>query len=161
MKKAKLLLAACLCVFVSHSHFLQAQNVGPAPDWNWVQTFGNSELDLGKEVVCSPAGDMYVTGYFNGQISVNNQVFSSYGLYAAFVVKLDPSGQVQWVKTLETDALAGETVGQVIALDNNGNVIVSGYFRSGALKLGNLTFPVASSIDLFVVSYDSSGNLLW
>lgn len=47
------------------------------------------------------------------------------------------------------------------ATDNSGNVYVTGYFRSTA-SFGSVTLNNYSSVeDIFLVKYDSAGNLLW
>src|SRR5437868_12224725 len=48
-----------------------------------------------------------------------------------------------------------------IALDANGNVYAVGYFESSPISFGTITLTSAGGFDIFVVKYNSGGNVLW
>ena len=48
-----------------------------------------------------------------------------------------------------------------ISIDNNGNVIVAGYYDSPALTFAGTTISNSGSEDAFIAKYDSLGNELW
>lgn len=108
------------------------------------------------------SGKVIITGttnsaYFSfGSVTVQNTQS-----YQVFVVKLDASGSVIWVK------LGGGTQNDYassITTDGIGNVFVSGSFSSSTITFGTATLnktPASIGSDFFVVKYDSSGNAQW
>jgi len=55
----------------------------------------------------------------------------------------------------------GQDQANAIATDANGNVIVTGGFTSPSFLIGTTTLTSAGYEDLFIVKYDSLGNVLW
>ena len=45
--------------------------------------------------------------------------------------------------------------------DNSGNVYMTGLFSSTSITLGNITLTNTGGIDVFILKYDASGNVLW
>ncbi len=54
-----------------------------------------------------------------------------------------------------------DDVASRIATDSNGNIYVIGYYSSTVLALGSITLTNSGSDDIFLVKYDSFGNVLW
>ncbi|MBK8415145.1 MAG: hypothetical protein IPL22_12075 [Bacteroidetes bacterium] len=55
-------------------------------------------------------------------------------------------------------------IGLSIKSDVSGNVFVTGYFKSSAINFGSISLTNSSGSsfsDLFLVKYDSNGNVLW
>lgn len=52
-------------------------------------------------------------------------------------------------------------VGQAIATDEDGNVYVTGYFRSSFINFGSITLFLSGDYNIFLVKYDPDGNVLW
>jgi len=96
---------------------------------------------------------------FSGVV-LNNA--SSYNYADMFIVKYNSAGNVVWAKRSESYDFAAE--GQGIAVDNTGNIFVTGYFRGTPLKFGKFTLYNNSGGDApnyFIAKYDPSGNVLW
>ncbi|MDH7499643.1 MAG: SBBP repeat-containing protein [candidate division NC10 bacterium] len=68
-----------------------------------------------------------------------------------FLAKYDSAGNWQWTRQLGTTA---DDVGYGVALDSTDNIYITG-FTGGGLD-GNTN---VGGLDVFVVKYDSSGNL--
>ena len=90
-----------------------------------------------------------MTGYTEGYLDGNNNA----GGNDVFVAKYDVTGAEQWTKLLGTSS--GD-IDYDIAADSNSNVYVTGPTLGG---LGGTTN--AGSYDVFVIKYDSYGNLQW
>ena len=88
-----------------------------------------------------------MTRYTEGNLDGNNNA----GGNDVFVVKYDVTGAKQWTKLLGTPS--GD-IAYDIASDSNSNVYVIGPTLDG---LGGNTN--AGSYDVFVIKYDSYGNL--
>ena len=133
--------------------------VAQTPDWLWAQSAGGTNHDHGYAVAVDNNGNTYVTGWFDGTVTFGSTTISSAGSgdRDIFVAKLDPEGNWLWAKGAGgTD----EDFGMDIAVDNNGNVYVTGRFWQTAL-FGNITLTNHGWTDLFVAKLDSNGNWLW
>lgn len=66
-----------------------------------------------------------------------------------------------WAKT---GGGAGDDEAEALCVDQQGNVFVTGFFKSADITLGNSSFKNKSekgSSDVFLSKYDPEGNLLW
>jgi hypothetical protein len=79
-----------------------------------------------------------------------------------FVVKYDPNGNAMWAKQQDGGG-ESEDIPHSVTTDSEGNIIVAGYFLSSSITFGSTTLTNADSesYDIFIVKYDSSGNVLW
>jgi hypothetical protein len=75
-------------------------------------------------------------------------------------VKIDPTETVVWAKTFGG---ADGDQGNGLAVDASGNVILTGWFASASITFSAtvLNNVGAASSDLFIVKYDTDGNLIW
>lgn len=48
-----------------------------------------------------------------------------------------------------------------IAMDNDGNIYVAGYFNSSNISFNSLTFQNRGGDDIFIAKFDNSGNIIW
>lgn len=48
-----------------------------------------------------------------------------------------------------------------IAVDSNGNTYVTGHYGSGTITFGNFTLTNSGLFDIYVVKYDSNGDVVW
>jgi len=105
----------------------------------WAKTVGETDWDWGKSVAPTSDGGYIVTGQ-TGSFGA--------GLYDLFLAKFDSSGDLTWVKTVGgVDNDEGHSVAQT----SDGGYIVTGMTRSFG----------AGHYDLFLVEFDSLGNLTW
>lgn len=81
-------------------------------------------------------------------------IYSTILLIFPFYLSL--AQDVFWVQTLQSNG-ATETGG--IVTDASGNVYAVGYFE-GILNFGSFSLA-ASSVDIFLAKYNSSGTCLW
>jgi len=126
----------------------------------------------GSGVTVDSAGNIYVTGYFTGDSNYGE--FISFGtviLYPFggdtpnyFFVKYNPSGDVLWAKT--TDYTTGGAYGNTLCVDKFGNAYVLGEFSGDTVRFGNSDLINAGGDygnrnDIFIIKYDSSGQVGW
>ncbi|HEY9113112.1 MAG TPA: SBBP repeat-containing protein [Bacteroidales bacterium] len=133
----------------------------------WAVSAGGMLYESGAGVATDADGNIYVTGSFNsptinfGSTPVSNSN-SGNDTYDAFLAKYSTAGELLWVFGA---AGANDDFAKSIAVDNEGNVFVTGSFNSSTLTFGNIvltnTDPVSEKEDIFIVKVNSSGEVLW
>ncbi|MBK9192434.1 MAG: SBBP repeat-containing protein [Crocinitomicaceae bacterium] len=129
----------------------------------WATKAGGIGPDRAYAVDVDDNGNIYITGYF-----YNAATFDTISLTGqdrdVFVAKINPSGNFLWVKNCGGEF--GDT-GYGVAVDNSGNVLVTGQFRGngvfGADNFLSTTDPNTSqpAYDFFLSKLDGGGNFLW
>jgi hypothetical protein len=134
-------------------------------DVTWVKQFGGTGSDVAYANDLDANGNIFVSGYFSGTMTVDGTtVTSNSASQDVFLAKLDPVGDLLWIKTF-----GGNDHDFVydLALDQLGNAIITGNFK-GTVTIGTNTYNSIvdpdenePSYDIFVVKYDTNGNVLW
>lgn len=130
----------------------------------WAKSAGGSDEDYATSIALDTWGNIYVAGFFYstsitfGTTTLTND--STTATSDMYVVKYNPAGNVVWARK------AGGTMSDrinAVKTDAAGNVIVTGSFESKYLIFGTDTVknPLATTDDVFVIKYDSSGNFVW
>jgi hypothetical protein len=115
-----------------------------------------SQIDRCNGVAVDGGGNVYCAGYTSGSLGEANG-----GTYDAFVMKLNSSGQVQWITQLgAVTAVPGGDTSQIdictgVAVDGSGNVYCAGT-TSGSLGEAN-----GGSNDAFMMKLNSAGVVQW
>jgi hypothetical protein len=75
-----------------------------------------------------------------------------------FLVKYNASGDVQWAKSA-----GGNTYDYSygVAADNNGNINLTGTFRSNEITFGTTTLINTGEYDFFIAQFDAAGGTNW
>ena len=122
----------------------------------WARRAGGSGNERGLDITADEAGNVFVTGFFDGPGSFGETNFSGDGSDDAFIAKYDASGNFQWAKFGRS--LNGDE-GHNVKCDSTGNVYLTGLFENvatfspwGMVSTGN--------DDAFLAKYDTSGDLL-
>ena len=145
-----------LCLFAGTVHA-----AGPV----FAALLGGSGQDFATSVASDAQGNVYVAGLtYSPDFRVTPEAVQTKfgGTCDAFVAKLGPDGKVIW-STYLGGILDDWATG--VALDSAGNVLVTGYTRSGNFPLVN---PVKSTLngvnaddyDAFVAKLDPNGSKL-
>jgi Glucodextranase, domain B/Beta-propeller repeat len=133
----------------------------------WARRAGGSGLDQGAGIAVDSAGNVYVTGFFNGSATfapgqANQTTLTTAGDRDMFVAKYDFIGTLVWARR---SGGTGADRGFSIAVDGSGNSYVTGLFNGTATfgpgQPNQTTLTSAGSDDIFVAQYDSNGALQW
>ena len=126
----------------------------------WAQRFGGYNNDRGTSVTTDKDGNVYLTGYFySPTIAFGTDTLKNAGNVGdIFIVKFDSSGKILWAKREGAVALE---IPHSIHVDSNNNMLVTGRFSSNSITFGSTTLLLAGSMDVFLVKYNSKGELLW
>lgn len=138
--------------------------------FEWVKklpVFSSTLGDLSCDLTTDNLGNIYITGGFIGTkdfdlgTSIHN--LTSAGDKDAFVLKLDPNGDFVWAKS---SGGSGEDKGRAIAVDNLGNVYITGQFK-GTVDFdpgGGTSYLTSTGVgysDIYIQKLDINGNFVW
>ncbi|WP_167855318.1 SBBP repeat-containing protein [Hymenobacter wooponensis] len=107
-----------------------------------------------------PAGNTYVTGSFYGTITFGSTVLRNENTFAGnvFVAKRTAAGQFLWaVQAGGRDSDAGQS----IAVDQQGNVYVTGAYYNWVATFGSYELPNVSGANAFVAKLSAEGEWQW
>ncbi|MBK8550253.1 MAG: SBBP repeat-containing protein [Ignavibacteria bacterium] len=110
--------------------------------WSRIYTNANqyNSDDGVSDIIVDKQRNIYITGYTANSVSANRNIIT---------IKYSPSGDSLWVKHYAGTA-NGNDEGKAIALDNSGNVYVTGYSTG-----------TGTNADYITIKYDSLGNQIW
>jgi len=124
----------------------------------WARQAGGSACDEGLGIAVDGTGNVFVTGFFQGNASFGTTNLTSFGQSDVFVAKYDPAGNLVWVSQAGS---RDYDEANAIALDDAGNAYVTGYFDGNARFGSNVLANVSLSDNIFVAKCDSAGHFLW
>lgn len=110
-------------------------------------------------ITTDKSGNIFFTGYFKDTLTFGTFTLKTYDVSDFFLIKYNANGNVQWAKQSNIPNRNCEGQGTAVAIDKLDNVYITGYF-SDTISFASymLTSPQAA---VFLVKYDSSGNVLW
>lgn len=129
---------------------------------------GGTWWDNAFDIAVDPYGDVIVTGRFYYQGGPRDfdpgpgTFFLTAGHEDIFILKLDTEGDFIWAEAFGT--APDESRGYAIALDDEGNIFSTGYFRGTVdFDPGPDTFNMTSvgTWNVFYMKLDTAGALLW
>ena len=137
-------------------------NAGPGSEWDigivkyesdgtpkWLRRMGSINEDRGLGISSDSLGNVYVTGFYSGTLSVFNAagtapattVFTTLtnaaGTADSVIVKYDTTGLPLWATSVGG---TGSDIGRGIAVDSSGNIYSTGVFTSNPLTLRTTGF---------------------
>ena len=105
------------------------------------------------------SGKVYITGYFNNQIS-----FGSLNLNDAtqevFLVKYDRNGNPIWAKQSGGYDMMSSAESYGITTDEAGSVYITGLFEN-SIYFDSTLLHCGYNSNIFLVKYDKNGQLIW
>ena len=129
------------------------------PSWAWGSRIGGSKDDYGTGIAVDVFGNVYMTGFFESStLTLGATTLRNAGGKDILVVKYDSSGQIVWAKSV---GASGDEAGYRLAVDASGSVYVAGNFASSTLPFASINLRNAGGRDLFVVKYNTDGEVLW
>ena len=126
----------------------------------WSQRFGSAANDYGYAVVVDSSGNIVVTGSFIGTVGFGGGSLTSVGsgFSDIFIAKYSPTGSHLWSKRFGD---TGNDRSADIAVDSNGNIVVTGAFVGAVDFGGGALTSVSGTNDIFVAKYTSAGAHVW
>ncbi|MBL7998629.1 MAG: SBBP repeat-containing protein, partial [Candidatus Kapabacteria bacterium] len=125
---------------------------------SWARRAGGTSNEEATGMVRDNQGNIYISGPFQGTISIGATTLTSSGAIDVFIAKYDSLGNVLWAIRGgggSNDRPYG------LAIDNSSNLYLLGYWESGTATFGSTTLTSAGQADVFVVKINSSGAWQW
>ncbi len=116
----------------------------------WSKGMGGDNGDYGLGVTVDDLGQLYVTGYFSGDVDFGGGVLRSQGQSDIFLSSYDSDGYHQW--STGYGGASNDDQGHGVAVDSDGSVYLLGSF-AGSLNIGGLTSN-NDSFDAFLLKLD-------
>lgn len=142
----------------------------------WIKKFGSPADDIVKAIASDTSGNLFVTGYFQGNAFDADPDPNTTSILAqpapilsrdCFIVKLDINGNFVWAKQISnsTGGAANED-SYDIKCDSDGNVYVAGRFSYADFDTSSGINDVQSygsnfNTDGFILKLNSLGNTVW
>ncbi|MFS8071236.1 MAG: SBBP repeat-containing protein, partial [Byssovorax sp.] len=126
----------------------------------WTKQFGNANPQRAYGIAVDAAGNVAITGMFQGTINFGGSTFTSAGLNDTFVARFNSAGAHLWSKATGD---APDQAGYTVAVDPAGNTYAAGYFF-GSVNWGSTPASLLTSqggSDAYLAKFDSAGNLAW
>lgn len=116
----------------------------------WAKNYGNISQEQGMGIAKDKNENIYVVGYFQNSVTFGTTILTSNisNNDAAFLIKLNPSGIIQWAKKINPTNIARCSG---ITVDNNDNIFVT----------GNYTDNSNGYSSFFISKYNTSGTQSW
>ncbi|MGB3075390.1 MAG: SBBP repeat-containing protein [Chitinophagales bacterium] len=123
----------------------------------WAKVEGSTAGDQANSVALDGNGNVYVTGFFSGTMTVNGITITSSGLFDVFIAKYDSNGTLAWLKRAGG---SGSDNAYGITCDSNGDIAITGEFQNTASFDSNQVTALGLG-DAFIAKYAASGTNSW
>jgi len=120
-----------------------------------------------NDVAMDALNNVYLTGHFYGDADFDAINLTSEGVMSIMLAKMDTDGSFIWARQMENDGQYPNNTGYAIALDEVGNIFVTGTFTTTMdFDAGEEVFELSVELpeyypDVFVVKYTNSGYFDW
>lgn len=114
-----------------------------AQDIEWARFINGAGGEFFHAIAADAEGNVYGGGAFEGTMSIDGEIYLALGSADGFLFKMSPEGEMLWHITM-----GGISTSRVsdIQFDDNGNLLVSGYFNQ-ELLFGDELLLTADEID--------------
>jgi hypothetical protein len=138
-----------------------------AQNYEWAKRIGGPGDQFSMDMATDSLGNVYLIGNLQGtnidfDPGSGVVLLSSAGGTDIFFAKYDSSGNYLWAKSIGG---TGDDVGARIAVDNSGNVYITGWFQSTNVDFDpgpeNNMLSTTGLTDIYFGKYDTEGNHLW
>lgn len=150
----------CLRVYNGTKWVCTYQNPSDhTPDMAAIITAGGTDWQQAHAVSLDNAGNIYITGIFQGTANFGAITKTAVGDPSdAFVAKYSNAGVLEWVQTI--GGANAEVSVHDILVDTNNDVCITGSFY-GNIAFDNISKASTGGFDVFVAKYNNAGVVQW
>jgi len=126
--------------------------------WEKVKAGGGQKGDIRQNYCIDGEGNYYVTGYFREKAIFGGATLTSAnGKNDAFLAKFNPDGNPVWALAGGSE---GNSMGYNVAIDQKGNLYVSGIFEKN-ISFGRIMTLGDTNLTVYVAKFNGDGRLIW
>jgi hypothetical protein len=126
--------------------------------YQWGKRFGDSAEQTGWGVTPDSAGDVIITGSFQGTVDFGGGPLTSQGGTDIFLAKFGPTGAYLWSKTFGDGS---NQLGRALTVDAQNNVLLTGNIF-GPTNFGGPTLDASSGLgNVFIAKLSPTGGHVW
>ncbi len=129
---------------------------------SWLKTENGVGGSQGANVRIDSTGNILIGAMFNGtSITIDTSTFTCAGSNDIMVFKYDPGGNVLWSEAIQSSGF--DRIND-IAINANGDELISGLFLGAILSFSNTTLNntlASGSYDLFFINYQGENSIVW
>lgn len=126
--------------------------------WSIVMDLGGYRGNNSGDILTDEQGDIYLTGYFSGELKFGRHVLNSEdGSRDMFVLKVDKDLNIHWAKSFGG---TGTETGYGITQAPNGDVVVTGSFDE-SFNFGYKYLKAKEMPDVLLARLKPNGELVW
>ena len=130
----------------------------PAGAHLWSRRGGGTGDDWVYGVAVDGAGNASITGFSTASADFGGGPVTGAGAKDVIVAQYSSTGGHVWSRRVGGSA---DEVGRDIAVDDSGNVFVTGNFASASVNFGSGALSNAGGADIFLTKYSAQGASLW
>jgi hypothetical protein len=120
----------------------------------WLKSIGSDNGDFLLGLTVDSKDDVFLGGSFSDTITIGDTVIPNINGPAAFLIKLSPNFDVDWVFTTSNDQSEG--IIELRAQDTN--IYVTGFYDDDSMALGD---NILHTSHFFAAKFTSSGVIKW
>lgn len=129
----------------------------------WINLEGGvNATAISKDLTVDAANNFYVTGYYDGPLTIGSSTITNSGQHDGFLAKYNSNGLLLWLN--KVSAGPKDEVVNGITTDGANNIYLSGSYAGTVVTIGAMNFTntaPGSSTDIFVAKYNASGSFQW
>lgn len=123
----------------------------------WFRLIGGAGVDKCMGMALDATDNIYLCGTFQGSMTVENFTVQSNGGTDFYVVKLNSSGDILWLKSFGGIL---DDVAYSIGVNVSNNVFLCGTF-GGSMQIGDSTLSATSIVQSYIMKLSDIGNPTW
>lgn len=124
----------------------------------WASKSGGPGMERVFSISTDSYGNSFITGLFQESAAFGSTTLTSYGDCDIFIAKYDNQGNCLWARS--GGGLMND-FGMGISTDGDGNCYATGWFIDSAIFETTIVNSPNQGPGLFVVKYNSAGDLVW
>ncbi|WP_460473558.1 Ig-like domain repeat protein, partial [Emticicia fontis] len=143
----------------------QVVNALTAPNLSFIRQIAgkdNNSSSISYANATDASGNVYITGYFTGTVTLGSTVLTSTGARDIFIAKYNASGDLQWAKRAGG---SGDDSGWDIEISGSDMYLIGRFTNTANFNTpsssGSNEITSAGNSDIFLAKYTTSGEIQW
>ena len=123
----------------------------------WVRSGQVSNKSFATNICTDNNGNIFISGFFSGKMSVGNSSFESKKGNGLFLIKMNSDGLLQWFRSG-----GGDEKDEISAIhcDNKGNLYLTGSFEK-EIRFDKKFITSSGTKDIFLAKFTPGGSIDW